>query len=86
MLDGYETAAEDEADKIVNLKEELKETDEAISDEMARLSSPEGNPKLNVKVSIGVFADLEGAINTALIYGVSFFFFTCLLLLIWENM
>ena len=78
----YESAAEAQDDKITDLKDELAETDEAIFNEKERLSSLEGNPKLNVKLSVGVQAHFKGAINFALIYGVYFFSITCLLLLI----
>jgi hypothetical protein len=74
VLEDYEIAAEDQDHTIIDLKDELDETDEAISDEKERLSSPvENPPKSNVKVSVGVLADFEGAINIALIYSGSFF-------------
>lgn len=87
MVTSYDSAKEYNEDESAKLEDELAETDEAISDERMRLSDPVGNPKLVSKlipkVSIDVFADFEGAINIALIYGMSFLL-TCLLLLIWE--
>ena len=82
VLAGYEMAAEYEQDRIGELKNELAETNKSISDEEEW--DPVEDPKLNVMASFGVFADFEGAINITLIYGVSFFFLTCLLL-IWEK-
>jgi hypothetical protein len=69
VINSYDKAAEELDDRITGLENELAETDEAISVEKARLSGPVGNPKLNLKVSVGVFADSEGAVSVALIYG-----------------
>ena len=85
VVTSYDSAKEYNEDESAKLEDELAETDEAISDERMRLSGSVGNPKLVSKlipkVSIDVFADFEGAINIALIYGMSFLL-TCLLLLI----
>lgn len=83
VLEDYETAAEDRDDTILNLKDELYETNEEISDEKKRLWR--GNSGSGVKVSVGVLTDFQGAINIALIYGVFFFSFSCLLILIREK-
>lgn len=69
VVNSYDTAAEELDDRITELKDELAETDDAISIEKAKLSGPVGNPKLNLKVSIGVFADFEGEVSIVLIYG-----------------
>ena len=73
MVNNYDTAAEELDNKIAELEDVLAETNEAISVEKAKLSGPIGNEKLNVKVSIGVFADFEGEIKLTLIYGVYIF-------------
>ena len=62
-------------DESGGLEDQLAETDEAIAGERERLSGPVGNPKLNLKISMGAFGNFEGAINIALIYGVFFFFY-----------
>ena len=72
VLEDYETAAEDRDDTILNLKDELYETNGEISDEKKRLWR--GNSGSGVKVSVGVLTDFQGAIDIALIYGVFFFF------------
>ena len=72
VVDGYDTAASELDDKIAELDDVLIETNEAISVEQAKLSGPTGNEKLDVKVSIGVFADFEGEVDIALIYGAYF--------------
>jgi DNA repair exonuclease SbcCD ATPase subunit len=69
VVNSYDRAAEELDDKITKLDDELAETNEAISSEQKQLSGPVGNPKLTKKVSIGVFADFEGEISIALIYG-----------------
>lgn len=70
VVGGYETAAEELDDRIAGLENVLAETNEAVSVEKAKLSGPMGNPKLNQKVSIGIFADFHGEINITLIYAV----------------
>ncbi|KAJ3505838.1 hypothetical protein NLJ89_g7202 [Agrocybe chaxingu] len=47
----------------------LKEADEAIAEERNLLAGPTGNEKLNLKATIGVFAEFDGEIKIALIYG-----------------
>jgi len=72
VVNNYDTAAEELDERITELENVLAETNEAISAEKTRLSGPIGNANLNLKVSIGVFADFEGEIKIALIYGVYF--------------
>lgn len=69
VVNSYDTAAEELDNRIAELTNVLTETDEAISVEKRRLSGSLGNTKLNLKASIGVFADSEGEIKLALIYG-----------------
>ena len=73
VVNSYDTVAKELDDRNAELDNVLSETDEAISVEKARLSGPTGNDKLNIKVSIGIFADFEGEVDIALIYGVYFF-------------
>jgi uncharacterized protein (TIGR02231 family) len=70
VVNSYDTAAGELDDRIAELNKKLADTDEAISVEEANLSGPVGNPKLNLKVSIGVFADFEGEVSIALVYAV----------------
>ena len=78
VLNSYDKAAEELDDKIAELENILTEIDQAIWAEKMRLSGPIGNGNLNIKVSVGIFADFEGEINIALIYGVHFYYFiTC---------
>jgi hypothetical protein len=58
---------------ISDLNDDLSQTDEAISNEIENFPGPVVNPELNPMVSIGVFANFEGKIHIALIYGASFF-------------
>ena len=79
VMHSNDMAAEDEDDRIA------AETDEAISVEKARLSSPVRNPKLNLKVIIDVDADFESSTSIFLFTVGLFFLLTCLLLLIWKK-
>ncbi|CAA7265466.1 unnamed protein product [Cyclocybe aegerita] len=67
----YDTTAGELDDKVTELEKQLEEADEAIAEERKRLAGPTGNEKLNLKATIGVFADFEGEIKIALIYAVS---------------
>jgi anion-transporting ArsA/GET3 family ATPase len=69
VVEQYDSTAGDLDEKITVLEKELKETAEAIKKEKSRLAGPTGNEKLNLKATIGVFADKEGDINITLIYG-----------------
>ena len=69
VVEEYDSTAGDLDEKITALEKELKETEKAIKEERKRLAGPTGNEKLNLKATIGVFADKEGEVNIALIYG-----------------
>lgn len=69
VVQQYDTTAEEVDDKVTELEAELKITSESIEEERKRLAGPTGNEKLNLKATIGVFADFEGEIKIALIYG-----------------
>jgi len=69
VVEQYDSTAGDLDEKVTELEKELKETEEAIKEERKRLAGPTGNEKLNLKATIGVFADSEGEIKIALIYG-----------------
>ena len=73
VMQEYETSASELDEKVTELEDELKETQDAIQEEKKRLSGPTINEKLNLKATIGVFADFEGEIKVALIYGASLF-------------
>lgn len=72
-VDVYDTSAAQLDEKVTELEKEIKEIDEAMDEERKKLAGPSENSKLNLKASIGIFADSEGEIKIALIYGVSFF-------------
>ena len=69
VVQNYETTAASQDDRIMELEDNLKALEESIKKETEKLSGPTGNEKLNLKATIGVFADLEGEVNIALIYG-----------------
>lgn len=65
----YDAAAEELDDKVTKLEEDLQEIETAVKAEQEILSGPTGNEKLDLKAAIGVFADREGEVSIALIYG-----------------
>jgi hypothetical protein len=65
----YDAAAEELDDKVTKLEEELKGLTIAVKAEQEKLSGPTGNEKLDLRATIGVFADSEGEVKIALIYG-----------------
>ncbi|KIM37386.1 hypothetical protein M413DRAFT_273699 [Hebeloma cylindrosporum] len=71
VVEQYDVTAGGLDEKVTELEKELNETEEAIKDEKQRLAGPTGNEKLNLKATIGVFADSEGEIKIALIYAVN---------------
>ncbi|KAF8148209.1 hypothetical protein B0H34DRAFT_669000 [Crassisporium funariophilum] len=71
VVKNYDETGEELDDKVTELEKELLETTAAIKEERLKISGPSGNEKLNLKASIGVFADFEGEIKIALIYAVS---------------
>ncbi|KAF8959143.1 hypothetical protein BDZ97DRAFT_1839119 [Flammula alnicola] len=70
VVQSYDANAEELDDKVTELEKEIKQMDEAIVDEKKKLAGPSGNEKLNLKATIGVFAESEGEIKIALIYAV----------------
>jgi phage shock protein A len=70
-LDSCESAADEQDNKITDLNREIAEADEEISDTKEKLDSEAVRNRK--RISVGVLADFEGAINIALIYGGSFY-------------
>ena len=68
----YDTTAEELDNKVTKLEEELKELKTTVTAEQQKLSGPTGIEKLSLKAAIGVFADYEGEVKIALIYGTQF--------------
>jgi uncharacterized protein (TIGR02231 family) len=69
LVQYYDSTAEELDDKVTKLEGELQEIKTAVKAEQDKLSGPTGNEKLNLRASIGVFADCEGEVKIALIYG-----------------
>ncbi|KAF5315032.1 hypothetical protein D9619_007476 [Psilocybe cf. subviscida] len=69
-VDAYDASAAQLDEKVTELEKEIKEIDEAMNEERKSLAGPSENSKLNLKASIGIFADSEGEIKIALIYAV----------------
>lgn len=71
VVETYESTCEKLDDKVTELEKQLDDLYKSIEDERKKLSGPTGNHKLNLKASIGVFADHEGEVEIALIYAVN---------------
>ncbi len=69
VVQNYETTAASLDDRFMELEDNLKAVEESIKKEKEKLSGPTGNEKLNLKATIGVFANVEGEVKVALIYG-----------------
>ena len=69
LVHHYDVTAEQLDDKVTKLQEELEELKAAIKTEREKLSGPTENPKLGLKATVAVFADFEGDVKIALIYG-----------------
>lgn len=70
-VDAYDASAAQLDEKVTELEKEIKDIDEAMTEERKKLAGPSENTKLSLKASIGIFADSEGEIQIALIYGSS---------------
>ncbi|KAH8083291.1 hypothetical protein BXZ70DRAFT_900822 [Cristinia sonorae] len=70
VVGSYEATAGDLDEKVTRLEDEKKEAEEAIKAEREKLSGPKGNDKLNVKATIGIFAEAKGEVKIALVYAV----------------
>lgn len=69
VVQHYDAAAEELDDRVTKLEDELRELNDAVKAEQEKLSGPTGNEKLNLRATIGVFAEAEGEVSIALIYG-----------------
>lgn len=69
IIESYDATAEKWDDKALGLEKQLAEVDAEIKVEQEELAGPTGNEKLNLKATIGVFAESEGEVEIALIYG-----------------
>ncbi|TDL13136.1 hypothetical protein BD410DRAFT_833371, partial [Rickenella mellea] len=70
-VDKYDTEATKLDDKLLDLEKQLQEADQEIQDERKKLTGPGRNVQLGLQASIGVFAELEGEVEIALIYAVA---------------
>ncbi|EAU80890.1 mucoidy inhibitor A [Coprinopsis cinerea okayama7 len=70
IVDNYEATAEKLDDRIAELNTKKKQLQDSIEEEKTALFGPQRNEKLTLKAVIGVFANLEGEVEIALIYAV----------------
>ncbi len=67
-METYDANAETLDGKVTELEQDIKLTGELLQAELKRVRRPQNN-KLNLKATIGVFADVEKEISIALVYG-----------------
>lgn len=70
IVDNFDSTGGRLDDKVSELETQLEEINEDIKIEIGKLSGPTVNQRLNIRAAIGVFADFEGEVEVALIYGV----------------
>jgi hypothetical protein len=71
IVDNYDGAAEKLDDKVTELESKKEKLEKEIEEEKNALAGPKGNERLDLKATISVFADAEGEVEIALIYGTS---------------
>lgn len=69
IVQSYDSAAEKLDSKITELEGVKKRISKDIEEEKRSLAGPKANEKLRLKSTIGVFAEVEGEVEIALIYG-----------------
>lgn len=69
IVESYDATAEKLDTKISELEQSKKRLEEEIEEEEKALEGPKGNVKLGLKSTIEVFANFEGEVEIALIYG-----------------
>lgn len=65
----YNTGAKVYQDEIRSLRDKLKKVDEMINEERLKLRGKARHPSLNMKASIGIFAETAGDVELGLVYG-----------------
>lgn len=65
----YQTTGEELDNQLNALHDEIQKVDARIAAEQRSLSGPTDNQDLQMKVTIGVFADVEGEVDLKLVYG-----------------
>ncbi|KAF5369113.1 hypothetical protein D9615_010435 [Tricholomella constricta] len=66
----YDATAEELDNRMLELEGQLAGMDKEVEEEKSKLAGPKRNDKLNIRAVIGVFADVEGEVEIALIYAV----------------
>lgn len=70
VIKEFDTAAEEWDDRNLELDTQLADVDKEIEKERVKLAGPKRNDKLNLRATIGVFADVEDEVEMSLIYAV----------------
>lgn len=69
IVESYDAAAEKLDSKVTQLEQNKKRLEKEIEEEKKAIEGPKGNVKLGLKSTIEVFANYEGEVEIALIYG-----------------
>ena len=70
VMENYDTTGAALDEKVIGLEKTLKSIDEQLEAERKNLNGPSRDQKLGQRATIGVFAEAEGEVEMALIYGV----------------
>lgn len=65
----YDTRTEELDDRILDLQAQQEKIDEEISAERVKVADMKHNNKLNLCATIGVFANKDGEVEIAIVYG-----------------
>lgn len=69
ILEKYDLEAKKLDDKMLDLQQKVKEVEEDIIRERAKMASPATHNLVGLQVTIGVFASSEGEVSLGLVYG-----------------
>ena len=70
VMENYDTTGAALDEKVIGLEKTLKSIEEQLEAERKNLNGPSRDQKLGQRATIGVFAEAEGEVEMALIYGV----------------
>jgi hypothetical protein len=78
VMKGYDTAAEDLDERMINLRAELGGIEDEVRKERERLASQTVafDRRLSLRATVGVFSEEDGEVEVNLIYGKYNFFFS----------
>lgn len=73
VVKAYEATGEELDNRLLDLEREMADIEKEVEAERTNLIGTAYNERLNIRAVIGVFAEVEGEVEIALIYGRRFF-------------